>query len=226
MNEYTFKLPCSIGDKIYILSPDKKFFYEAIVLKFEIAQNWIGNKLSVVIYFKNYTKDFPYMSLDKFKEQIKQGFIFQSSKDAEKIVAQERYKERNKMIKIDGKEYQEVYFVWEGLTKHSRIDERKCFETISCVGIFSTKDQAIEGMKKAYSYYKEDNNNIVGELKESQKETHYKDENEKDMPYSFHTFGFDIKYKEGIYSFSECGYSIEKTCLNKTNIFDLTTGIL
>lgn len=122
-------------------------------------------------------------------------------------------------MKIDGKEYQEIYFVWEGTIDHLRTNEKKCYERVSCVGIFSTKKQAIEGMKKAYTYYKNDNNNIVGELEEG-REIFYPEE-EINPPYSFHSFGFDMEYKEGMYSYSECGYTIEKTCLNKLNIFDL-----
>lgn len=224
MNEYTFKIPCSIGDKVYILSPDKNFFYEAIVSHFIIEPDWGSNNPVVTIYFKNYTKDFPYMSLKEFNKGIKQGFIFQSSKDAEKIMAQKRFKERNKMIKTNGKEYQEIYFVWEGLIKHLRINSSECSEEVSCVGVFSTKEQAIESVKKAYSYYKENNNNIVGELKET-KETAYIDEDENgeeiDSPYTFHSFYFDLEYKEGMYIYSECGYRIEKIGLDDFFIFDL-----
>ncbi len=223
MNECTFKLPCSIGDKVYILSPDKKFLYEAIVSQFIIEPNWRNDNSLITIYFKNYTKYFSYMNLKEFNEKVKQGFIFQSLKDAEKIVTQERYKERNKMIKIDGKEYQEVYFVWEGLTKYSRINENKYHEQVSCVGVFSTKEQAIEGMKKAYSYYKKDNNNIVGELKESHKERFYDDENGEIIEYfyTFHSFNFDLKYKEGMYAYADGGYTIEKIGLNNLFVFDL-----
>ena len=127
------------------------------------------------------------------------------------------------MIKINGKEYQEVYLVWEGLIKHSRINSNEYSEEVSCVGVFSTKEQAIKSMKMAYSYYKENNNNMVGELKESHKERFYIDEDGKklDSFYTFHSFNFDLEYKEGMYAYAECGYTIEKIGLDNLFVFDL-----
>lgn len=127
------------------------------------------------------------------------------------------------MIKINGKEYQEVYFVWEGLINHSRINNNEYSEEVSCVGVFSTKEQAIKSVKKAYSYYKKDNNNIVGELKEGGKEEFYVDKNGKKLHsfYTYHSFYFDLEYKEGTYAYAECGYSIEKIGLDNLFIFGL-----